>query len=83
MHAPYDKSGNNSYRTKPKSGVRLLVLFSIAGLVLTLLTTLHPKASTWIAQAVEAEFGRGIAADMPVETAQPGMAIPMRTVDAY
>ena len=81
MHAPYDKSRNSSYRTEPKSGVGFLILAAMA-LVLIALTAFYPKASVLISQAAEAEFG-GFTADAPVQTAQPGMAIPMRTVDAY
>ena len=83
MHAPYDKSRNSSYRTEPKSGVGFLILAAMA-LVLIALTAFYPKASVLISQAAEAEFGGGgFTADAPVQTAQPGMAIPIRTVDAY
>jgi hypothetical protein len=84
MHAPYDKSRKSSYRNEPKSsGVGFLVLTAVA-LALIALTAFYPKASVLISQAAEAEFGSGgFTADMPVQTAQPGMAIPMRTVDAY
>jgi hypothetical protein len=52
--------------------------------VLITLAIVHPKASLWISQAVQAEFGgSGIADDIPVQTVQePGMDIPMRTVNA-
>ena len=81
MHAPYDKR-KSSYRTEPKSGVGFLILTAMA-LVLIALTALDPKAPVWISQAAEAEFGSGgFAADIPVETAQPGVVMPMRTVHA-
>jgi hypothetical protein len=84
MHAPYDRSRKSSDRTEPKSGAGFLILPVIVAIVLVVLATLQPKASVWIAQAVEAEFGgSGIALDMPVETAQPRMAEPMRTVHAH
>jgi hypothetical protein len=53
-------------------------------IVLIALTIFHPKASLWISQAVQAEFGgSGLADDMPVQTVQPpDMAIPMHTVNA-
>jgi len=83
MHAPYDKSRQSSYRTEPKSSAGFLILAAVVALVLIVLTTVHPKASVWISQAVQAEFGgSGPAEDMPVQTAQPDMAIPMRTVHA-
>ena len=83
MHAPNDKQRKANYRAEPKSGAGFLILTAIAALVLIVLATFHPKASIWISQAVQAEFGGyGIADDMPVQTAQPDMAIPMRTVHA-
>jgi hypothetical protein len=83
MHAPHDRSRKSSYRTETKSGVRFLILPAVVALVLIALATLHPKASIWISQAVEAEFGgSGRAEDLPVQTAQPDMAAPLRTVHA-
>jgi hypothetical protein len=83
MHAPYDRPRQTGYRAKPKSSLGFLILTAIVALVLIVLVTAHPKASIWISQAVQAEFGGyGIADDMPVQTAQPDMAIPMRTVHA-
>ena len=84
MHAPYDRSRQDSYRSEPKSGVGFLILIAAVPFVLIALAILQPKASVWISQAAEAEFGgSGFSADLPVQTAQPDMAIPMRTVDAY
>jgi hypothetical protein len=83
MHAPYERSRQSSDRTEPKSRAGLLVLPAVLALVLIVLATIHPKASIWISQAVEAEFGgSGLAEDPPVQTAQPDMAIPLRTVHA-
>ena len=83
MHAPYDRSRQTGYRAKPKSGMGFLILTAIAAVVLMMVVAAHPKASIWIAEAVQAEFGgSGLAEDMPVQTAQPDMAIPMRTVRA-
>ena len=84
MHAPYDRSRQSRHRSEPKEGVGFLVLPAIVAFVLITLTVAHPKSSVWISEAVEAEFGGGgFAEDLPVQTAQPDMAIPMRTVDAY
>jgi hypothetical protein len=84
MHAPYDRSRKSGYRGEPKEGLGFLILIAAVPFVLITLAILQPKASAWISQAAEAEFGAGsFAADMPVQTAEPGMAIPMRTVDAY
>ena len=83
MHAPYDKQRKTNHRVEPKSGAGFLILPVIVALVLIVLATFHPKASIWISEAVEAEFGgSGTAEDMPVQTVQPGMSIPMRTVHA-
>ncbi len=83
MHAPYDRSRKDSYRTEPKSGGRFLILPAVVALVLITLAIVHPKSSVWISQAVQAEFGGGgVALDIPVETAQPGMDVPIRTVNA-
>jgi hypothetical protein len=65
MHAPYDKSRNNSSRTEPKSGLGFLILPVIVLFALVTLAIVSPKSSIWIAQAVEAEFGSGIAEDRP------------------
>ena len=81
MHAPYDKSRKGSYRTEPKGNVGFLVLFVIVAFVVLVVTAVHPKASLWIAQAVEAEFGGGITnGDVPTQIVQPDMAAPIQTV---
>ena len=84
MHAPYDKSRNSSHRAEPKVGAGFLILPAIVAFVLIVLATVHPKASVWISEAVQAEFGgSGVAEDVPVQTVQPDMTtIPMRTVHA-
>ena len=81
MHAPYDRSRKSGYRGKPKEGLGFLLLPTIVAFVLITLIVVYPKSSVWISQAVEAELGGGIAEDIAVPTAQPGMA--MRTVDAH
>jgi hypothetical protein len=84
MHAPYNRSRKDSSRIEPRSGVGFLILPALVAIVLVVLTMVHPKASTWISQAVQAEFGgSGIAEDMPVETARPVTAEPMRTVHVH
>jgi hypothetical protein len=83
MHAPFDRRKSDQ-ATEPRGGVGFLIPLVLMAIVLIALTIFHPKASLWISQAVQAEFGgSGIADDMPVETVQqPGMALPMRTVRA-
>jgi hypothetical protein len=84
MHAPPDRSPQGSHRTESKSGGLIFILPAIALFVLVALAISYPKSSIWISQAVEAESGiGGVAADTPVETAQPGMTIPLRTVHAF
>jgi hypothetical protein len=83
MHAPFDRSRKSSHRSEPKEGLGFLLLMTIAAFVMIALVVVYPKSSVWISQAAEAEFGGGFAVDVPVQTAQPGMAAPMRTVDAY
>ena len=59
--------------TKPRSGAGFLILPALIAIALITLAIVHPKASIWISQAVQAEFGGGgIADDMPVETATAG-----------
>ena len=83
MHAPFDRRKSDQ-ATEPRGGVGFFILPVLMAIVLIALTIFHPKASLWISQAVQSEFGgSGIADDMPVETVQqPGMALPMRTVRA-
>jgi len=83
MHAPYDRPRKTGYRTEPRTGAGFLILVAVVAFALITLVVVHPKASTWISQAVQAEFGgSGVTDDTPVQTAQPDMAIPMRTVHA-
>jgi hypothetical protein len=84
MHAPFDRSRKSDHATEPRSGIGFLILPVLMAVVLITLAIVHPKASIWISQAVQAEFGgSGLADDMPVQTVQqPGMAIPMHTVNA-
>ena len=83
MHAPFDRRKSDQ-ATEPRGGVGFFILPVLMAIVLIALAIVHPKASIWISQAVQAEFGgSGIADDMPVETVQqPGMVLPMRTVRA-
>jgi hypothetical protein len=83
MLAPYDRSHKTGNRTNRKSVIGFLILPAVVAFVLIALATAHPKASIWISEAVQAEFGgSGVAEEAPVQTAQPGMAGPVRTVHA-
>ena len=82
MHAPYDKQ-KTSDRTAPKSGAGFLILFAAVSLTLVALA-LPPKTSTWVSQAVEAEFiGNSGIIDTPTRVAQPDKAVPVQTVRVY
>ena len=85
MHAPFDRSRKSDHDTEPRRAVGFFILPVLMAIALIALVIVHPKASIWISQAVQAEFGgSGIADDMPVETVQqPGMTIPMRTVNVH
>jgi hypothetical protein len=85
MHAPFDRYRKSDHDTGPTRGVGFLILPVLIAIVLITLAIVHPKASIWISQAVQAEFGgSGVADDMPVETVQqPRMTIPMRTVNVH
>jgi hypothetical protein len=82
MHAPYDRSRKTGYRNEPEIGVGFFIMSAVVAFLLVTLVVAHPKASIWISQAAQAEFGGGIAEDLPVQTAQPDMVVPMRTVHA-
>jgi hypothetical protein len=56
----------------------------LIAIVLLTLAVLTPKSSTWISQAMQAEFvGSIVEEDTPTQSAQPGMATPVHTVHAY
>ena len=76
MHAPH-----NNYRTDKKNGVEFLILPAALVFVVIALVVFHPKASLWISQAVQAEFG-GSLGSMTPQIVQPNMVAPMRTVHA-
>ena len=82
MHAPFEKP-RNSYRTEPKSDAGFLILPAALIFVVIALIVFHPKASLWISEAAQAEFGGGInPGDAPIQIVQPNMAAPMQTVRA-
>jgi hypothetical protein len=83
MHAPLDRSGNRSDKsdqsTHAKSGRGFVIFAVLLAIGLLLTVTVQPKSTTWVSQAVQAEFGGGgVALDMPKE---PDMQI--RSVQAY
>ena len=56
MHAPFDRRKSDQ-ATEPRGGVGFFILPVLMAIVLIALTIFHPKASLWISQAVQAEFG--------------------------
>jgi hypothetical protein len=79
MHAPYDRSRKSNQSTFSRSGIGLLAIPALVAMVLAALALLHPKASIWISEAVQAEFaGSIIADDTSAQAARP--AAPIRTV---
>ena len=87
MHGSFDKSGKDEssgkdYGVYEKVGFGFLALPVVLLVTLLGLAIINPKASSWISQAVEAEFADFSAppALTPTEMARPSMAI--RTVRA-
>ena len=78
MHAPYDRSRKSNQSAFSRSGIGRLVLLALIAMVLAALALVHPKASVWISEAVQAEFAGSIADKPSPQTAQP--AAPIRTV---
>jgi hypothetical protein len=85
MHAPYDRSRKSNQSTFSRnqsafsrSGIGLLALPALIAMVLAALALVHPKASIWISEAVQAEFAGNIADEPSPQTAQS--AAPIRTV---
>ena len=83
MHAPCDKHKSGD-RVESKTSAGFLIPTAVVAFVLIALTALHPRASAWISQAVEAEFvGDDGVTDTPTRIVKPDMAVPVRTVRAY
>jgi hypothetical protein len=83
MHGSLDKSGkDNSTSIYEKLGFGFLALPVLLLVTLLGLAIINPRASSWISQAVEAEFSDFSAPPTlaPTEMARPSMAI--RTVKA-
>ena len=82
MHAPYDRSRQSDQSTGSRNVIKSLAVRLLITIALFVLALAEPKATVWVSQAVEAEFGTGTTAASPVETAQPNAAAPMKTVRA-
>ncbi len=80
MHGSFDKSGKGD-STYEKPGFGFIALPVLLVIALIGLAIAHPGASSWISQAVEAEFAGFDAAPQlapaqlaPTQLAQPSMA---------
>jgi hypothetical protein len=81
MHGSFDKSGKD-HSTYEKLGYGFLALPALLLVTLLGMAIVNPKASSWISQAVEAEFADFSAPPQlaPTQIARPSTAI--RTVRA-
>jgi hypothetical protein len=82
MHGSFDKSGKADNNNQPSWSIGFFALPALVVIALVGLAMIHPEASKWISDAVQAEFvGASSALDAaPVQLVQPDMAI--RTVKA-
>jgi fumarate reductase subunit C len=82
MHGPLNRSDENRSRTDRSWSIGFFALPVLIVIVLVALAVIKPAASTWISEAVQAEFvGVTSPGGAPKELAQPAMQI--RTVKAY
>jgi hypothetical protein len=82
MHGSFDKSGKADNNIQPSWSIGFFALPALVVIALVGLAMIHPGASNWISDAVQAEFvGINTALEAaPVQLAQPDTAI--RTVKA-
>jgi hypothetical protein len=82
MHGSFDKSGKPDDNVQGYWSVGFFALPALVVIALAGLAMMHPAASNWISDAVQAEFvGTNLAPEAaPIQFAQP--AKDMRTVKA-
>jgi hypothetical protein len=82
MHGSFDKSGKPDDNVQGHWSVGFFALPALVVMALVGLAMMHPAASNWISDAVQAEFvGTSLAPEAaPIQFAQP--ARDMRTVKA-
>jgi hypothetical protein len=82
MHGSFDKSGKADNNFQPNWSIGFFALPALVVIALIGLAVIHPGASNWISDAVQAEFvGTNLAPEAaPIQFAQP--AKDMRTVKA-
>ena len=82
MHGSHDRSDEKRDGADRSWSVGFFVLPVLVVIALVALAIIKPAASTWISEAVQAEFvGMTSPGVVPKELAQPAMQI--RTVKAY
>ena len=74
MHGTFDRLGKSNNRISGGRDFGFLAVMGLLMMALTGFVITHPVASTWIANAVQAEFvGPGLAPEVaPTQLAQPG-----------
>lgn len=77
MHGPYDKSGGADRNIYRGWNIGFFALPALLAIALIALTIIHPTLSTWISEAVQAEFVNTnlVPEPAPVNIAQPGKEI--------
>jgi hypothetical protein len=82
MHGSFDRSQEHRNRTDRDWNIVLFALPVLVVLALVGLAIIQPSASSWISEAVQAEFaGMNSPGIVPIQLAEPVMRI--RTVNAY
>ena len=82
MHGSLNRSDEKRSRTDRSWSIGFLALPVLIVIALVALAVIKPAASTWISEAVQAEFvGMTSPGVVPKELAQPAMQI--RTVKVY
>ena len=82
MHGSLNRSDEKRSRTDRRWSIGFFALPVLIVITLVALAVIKPAASTWISEAVQAEFvGVTSPGVVPKELAQPAMQI--RTVKAY
>src|SRR5579864_1409538 len=72
MHGRFDKPDENDSRLSKDIGTGFLVLPILVAIVLVALMIIQPNTSTWIAEAVQAEFVGNTPSELsPTQFAQP------------
>jgi len=76
MHGQFEKRGKNDPDLHEDGGLKYLIASVAVVAVLLVAALVHPKSSSWISQAVEAEYGGG------GSPTTPDVPAPVRTVRA-